>query len=79
MDGKLRENDISHVVEADRAHVWHHLIQHAAWTGPDAKSDPRIIVEGRGMRVWDQKGREHIDAVSGAWQHTHSLEDLGLE
>ncbi|WP_225336209.1 hypothetical protein [Halomicrobium urmianum] len=20
-----------------------------------------------------------IDAVSGAWQHTHSLEDLGLE
>ncbi len=65
MDGKLRDNDISHVVEADRAHVWHHLIQHAPWTGPDPKADPRIIVEGRGMRVWDQKGREHIDGVSG--------------
>ena len=65
MDGKLRENDLSGVVEADRAHVWHHLIQHAGWTGPDPKADPRIIVEGRGMRVWDQTGKEHLDAVSG--------------
>jgi len=65
MDGKLLENDLSGVIEADRAHVWHHLIQHAGWTGPDPKSDPRIIVEGRGMRVWDQTGREHLDAVSG--------------
>ncbi|EAQ24120.1 taurine--pyruvate aminotransferase [Roseovarius sp. 217] len=65
MDGKLRGNDISHVVEADRAHVWHHLIQHAPWGGTDPKADPRIIVEGRGMRVWDQKGKEHLDGVSG--------------
>ena len=65
MDGKVMDNDISHVVEADRAHVWHHLSQHAGWTGPDPKADPRIIVEGRGMRVWDQHGKEHLDAVSG--------------
>ncbi len=65
MDGKFLENDIDKVVEADRAHVWHHLIQHDPFQGPDAKSDPRIIVEGKGMRVWDQKGKEHIDAVSG--------------
>ena len=65
MDGKPLDNDLSGVVEADRAHVWHHLIQHAGWTGPDAKADPRIIVEGKGMRVWDQHGKEHLDAVSG--------------
>jgi taurine-pyruvate aminotransferase len=65
MDGKILDNDISQVVEADRAHVWHHLIQHAPWTGKDAAADPRIIVEGRGMRVWDQKGKEHLDGVSG--------------
>ena len=65
MDGKILDNDITKIVDADRAHVWHHLIQHAPWTGPDPKADPRIIVEGRGMRVWDQKGKEHIDAVSG--------------
>ncbi|RKF16039.1 aminotransferase class III-fold pyridoxal phosphate-dependent enzyme [Roseovarius spongiae] len=65
MDGKFLDNDIEKVVDADRAHVWHHLIQHAPWTGPDPKADPRIIVEGKGMRVWDQKGKEHLDAVSG--------------
>ncbi len=65
MDGKLLENDLTGVVEADRAHVWHHLIQHAGWTGPNPKGDPKIIVEGKGMRVWDQTGKEHLDAVSG--------------
>ncbi len=62
MDGPFSENDISRVVEADRAHVWHHLSQHK----PYETTDPRIIVEGKGMRVWDQKGKEHLDAVSGA-------------
>lgn len=61
MNTMLRENDLSHVVDADRANVWHHLMQHKAFeTG-----EPRIIVEGKGMRVWDQHGKEHIDAVSG--------------
>ena len=61
MDGTLNQNDISHVVEADRAHIWHHLIQHK----PFETGEPRIIVEGKGMRVWDQNGKEHIDGVSG--------------
>jgi taurine-pyruvate aminotransferase len=61
MDGTLTQNDLSHVVEADKAHVWHHLVQHK----PFETNDPRIIVEGKGMRVWDQKGKEHLDAVSG--------------
>ncbi|MEM9435222.1 MAG: aminotransferase class III-fold pyridoxal phosphate-dependent enzyme [Pseudomonadota bacterium] len=61
MDGNLQPNDMSGIVEADRAHVWHHLIQHK----PFETIDPRIIVEGKGMRVWDQHGKEHIDAVSG--------------
>lgn len=60
MDG-YSSNDISAVVEADRAHVWHHLSQHK----PYETVDPRVIVEGRGMRVWDAKGKEHLDAVSG--------------
>ncbi|MDR9393834.1 MAG: aminotransferase class III-fold pyridoxal phosphate-dependent enzyme [Roseovarius sp.] len=61
MDGKLLDNDISHVVEADRAHVWHHLVQHK----PFETGAPKMIVEGKGMRVWDQNGKEHLDAVSG--------------
>ena len=59
MDGLM--NDISDVIEADRAHVWHHLSQHKQYE----TVDPRVIVEGKGMRVWDAKGKEHLDAVSG--------------
>ena len=54
-------NDIEAVVAADRAHVWHHLSQHKVYE----TSDPRVIVEGRGLRVWDATGREFLDAVSG--------------
>jgi taurine-pyruvate aminotransferase len=54
-------NDPSAIVEADRAHIWHHLSQHK----PYETIDPRVIVEGKGMRVWDIKGKEHLDAVSG--------------
>jgi taurine-pyruvate aminotransferase len=62
MDGKFNENDLSGVVAADKAHIWHHLVQHK----PFETTDPKIIVEGKGMRVWDQTGKEHLDAVSGA-------------
>jgi taurine-pyruvate aminotransferase len=61
MNLPIQTNDIQAVVEADRAHVWHHLIQHK----PFETIDPRIMVEGRGMRVWDATGKEHLDAVSG--------------
>lgn len=57
----LAANDIQDIVESDREHVWHHLIQHK----PFETNEPRIIVEGKGLRVWDQKGKEYIDAVSG--------------
>ncbi len=54
-------NDIRDVIEADRAHVWHHLMQHKSLE----TNDPRIFVEGRGMRLWDAAGREYLDALSG--------------
>ena len=54
-------NDPATIIEADRAHVWHHLVQHK----PFETIDPQIIVEGKGMRVWDITGKEHLDAVSG--------------
>ncbi len=61
MNLTLSPNDITEVIEADRAHLWHHLIQHK----PFETVDPRVIVEGKGLRVWDARGKEHIDAVSG--------------
>ncbi len=61
MNVPFQVNDPQGIVDADRNHVWHHLIQHK----PFETVDPRIIVEGRGMKVWDIKGKEHLDAVSG--------------
>lgn len=49
------------VIEADRAHVWHHLAQHK----PFETVDPRVYVKGKGLRLWDAAGRELLDAVSG--------------
>lgn len=54
-------NDLRHVIEADRAHVWHHLSQHKQYE----TVDPRVVVEGKGLRVWDATGRETLDALSG--------------
>ncbi len=60
MDGNM-QNDLTEVVANDKAHVWHHLSQHKLFE----TVDPNIIVEGKGMRVWNQAGKEHLDAVSG--------------
>jgi taurine-pyruvate aminotransferase len=61
MDDALHRNDMAGVIEADRAHVWHHLSQHKQYE----TIDPRVIVEGKGLRIWDATGRETLDAVSG--------------
>ncbi len=61
MNVTLTQNDLSDVIEADRAHIWHHMMQHKALE----TVDPRVIVEGKGMKVWDATGKEHLDAVSG--------------
>ncbi|GAB5470908.1 MAG: aminotransferase class III-fold pyridoxal phosphate-dependent enzyme [Rhodospirillales bacterium] len=54
-------NDYSHIVEADRAHVWHHLTQHKKYE----TLDPLVIIEGKGLRIWNAVGRKHLDATSG--------------
>lgn len=57
------EVDIKELVETDRSHMWHHLTPHKPL---EQEKDPMVIVKGKGMRVWDAKGKEHLDAVSGA-------------
>lgn len=54
-------NDLSPVIAADKAHVWHHLTQHKQYEA----NDPRVYVEGKGMRLWDATGREFLDGLSG--------------
>ncbi len=54
-------NDYRQIIEADRAHVWHHLSQHKKYE----TVDPLVIIEGKGLRVWNAEGRRHLDATSG--------------
>ena len=54
-------NDLRGAIEADRAHVWHHLSQHKRYE----TDDPLMIIEGKGLRIWNQEGVEHLDCVSG--------------
>ena len=61
MNTVVQPNDIRGVIEADRNNVWHHLTQHK----PYETIDPRVFVEGRGMKLWDATGKEFLDAVSG--------------
>jgi len=48
-------------IATDHSSVWYHLTQHQSLEN----ADPLVIVEGRGMRVTDAKGREYLDATSG--------------
>ena len=57
----ISPNDLGHVIEADRANVWHHLSQHKVYE----TINPRIYIEGKGMKLWDALGNEYLDAVSG--------------
>lgn len=57
----MQASDIRNAVASDRAHVWHHITQHK----PFESADPRLFVEGKGMRLWDAAGKDYLDAVSG--------------
>ena len=58
----MTDFDARTLIEQDRKNVWHHLTPHHAMKG----ADPLVIVKGEGMRVWDAKGNQYLDAVSGA-------------
>ena len=61
MNYQAPQNDYREIIEADRAHVWHHLSQHKKYE----TVDPLMIIEGKGLRVWNAEGRSHLDATSG--------------
>ncbi len=62
MTDRMETYDAAAAVAGDSAHVWHHLAQHKPLVG----KGPMMIVEGKGMNVWDANGNEYLDAVSGA-------------
>ncbi len=53
------DNDAA--MSADQHSVWHHLTNHK----PFETTPPLMIVEGKGLRVKDARGKEYLDAVAG--------------
>ncbi len=47
----------------DIANVLHPYTDHRA----HAKNGPLVIARGEGVRVWDDQGKEYIEAVAGLW------------
>jgi 4-aminobutyrate--pyruvate transaminase len=47
----------------DIAHVLHPYTDHKA----HQQTGPVVITRGKGVRVWDEQGKEYIEAVAGLW------------
>jgi taurine-pyruvate aminotransferase len=53
--------DVDEMVRGDRDYLWHHIKPHKVFQ----TKEQMIIVEGKGLRVKDIRGREYLDATSG--------------
>jgi len=51
----------------DHAHVWHPFTQMRDWL----RREPVVLVRGLGARLWDDEGREYLDANSSIWTNLH--------
>lgn len=57
----LSQYDARDIIEKDKRHLWHHLMQHKVFES----QDPKIFVEGEGARIRDITGKEYLDGASG--------------
>lgn len=57
----LPEYDARDIIEKDKQHLWHHLLQHKV----HESQDPKVFVEGDGARIRDIAGNEYLDGASG--------------
>lgn len=55
----MKEN--KSLIKRDAAHLWHPYTQHKTAPAPIA------IVKGEGAKVWDENGKEYIDAIASWW------------
>ena len=56
-------------VELDRRYLWHPFTQMHEWSAVDG--EPVVIVEGEGVILRDQHGREYLDGNSSIWTNLH--------
>ena len=57
----LSNYDARDIIEKDKKHLWHHMVQHKIFES----QDPKVFVEGEGARLKDIDGNEYLDGASG--------------
>ena len=55
------------LAQLDQRYVWHPFTQMRDWL----KSEPILIMRGRGAMLFDAKGRGYLDANSSIWTNLH--------
>ncbi len=56
--------DAAALLEAARDHIWVHT---ASWSDVSAEDGLHIFDRGDGAKLWDVRGREYVDGLSGLW------------
>jgi len=63
----------------DRKFLWHPFTQHKIWE----KEEFPVIMRGKGVYLYDEKGRKYIDGVSSLWVnaygHNHPLLNRAIQ
>ena len=63
MDSQYPILNSQEILEDDRAHVWHPMMNHY-----NLNKDPlKIMTHASGCRIVDSEGKEYLDAMAGLW------------
>ncbi|MFC1500918.1 adenosylmethionine--8-amino-7-oxononanoate transaminase [Elusimicrobiota bacterium] len=58
------------LISEDKHHIWHPFTQMADWI-KDIPSAPMIIKAGKGVYLYDSRGKKYIDGISSLWVNLH--------
>ncbi|HEX7860565.1 MAG TPA: adenosylmethionine--8-amino-7-oxononanoate transaminase [Verrucomicrobiae bacterium] len=55
------------IAQLDHEYVWHPFTQMKDWL----REEPIVITRGKGVTIWDSRGRKYLDANSSIWTNLH--------
>ena len=56
-------------IELDRTYCWHPFTRQGEWCADG--HEPLVLVEGKGVWLWDSEGRRYLDGNSSIWTNIH--------
>ena len=62
------------LAQLDRKYIWHPFTQMRDWL----KTEPIVLVRGRGAELMDDRGRKYLDANSSIWTNLHGHAHPGI-